>query len=261
MALALVSLYNGDRGQAHTYEACTMLLRYMDLLFRDPASFILVFATFLATSGVALLIAITVHEGSHAAVAYRLGDSTGKRLGRLSLNPLRHLDPMGTLMLLLVGFGWGKPVPVNPHFLRYGARGMSMVAAAGPVSNVITAAVFALPVRMGLVPWHSPFAFRGLLQGEGPGGLLADLLGFVIFFNIILAVFNLIPLFPLDGSKVAVGILPSSMASTIARWEAAGPAILMIVIMVDWVTNLNLIWGVLQPMADVVGLLVLGHTL
>ena len=207
-----------------------------------------------------MLIAITVHEYSHAAVAYGLGDVTAKRLGRLSLNPVRHLDPTGTVMLLLVGFGWGKPVPVNPYLLRNGARGMSMVSAAGPIANVITAAVCAIPIRAGLVSWNSPFGFRGL-QGQGLEGVIADLLGFVIFFNIILAVFNLIPLSPLDGSKVAIGILPRSMANTLARWEASGPAILLMVIMVDWFTGLNLLWGVLHPLANVVGLLVLGRTL
>ena len=237
-----------------------MLLQSIDILFNDPASFIPVVSAFLATSGIALLIAITVHECSHAAVAYGLGDDTAKRLGRLSLNPVRHLDPTGTVMLLLVGFGWGKPVPVNPYRLRNGARGVSMVSAAGPLSNVITAAIFAIPVRAGLVPWSSPFSFRGL-QGQGLEGVIADLLGFVIFFNIILAVFNLIPLSPLDGSKVAIGILPRSMSTTLARWEASGPALLLVIIMLDWFTGLNLLWGVLHPMANVVGLLVLGRTL
>jgi Zn-dependent protease len=238
-----------------------MLLHEIDLLFEDPAAFAALFSSFLATAGVALLIAITVHEYSHAAVAYRLGDLTAKRLGRLSLNPIRHLDPAGTIMLILAGFGWGKPVPVNPYNLRnWGRRGMSMVAAAGPMANVITAAICALPIRMGLVSWHSPFVFRGL-QAQGPGSLLADILGFVIFFNIILAVFNLIPLFPLDGSKMAIGVLPSGLANTFARWEAAGPAILLAIIMVDWATDLNLLWGVLRPLVNVVGFMVLGHSL
>ena len=238
-----------------------MLLRSIDLLFEDPASFVTVFSTFLATAGVALLVAITVHEFSHAAVAYRLGDLTAKRLGRLTLNPIRHLDPVGTIMLVLVGFGWGKPVPVNPYNLRNGGRsGMSMVAAAGPMANVITAAICALPIRMGIVSWHSPFAFRGL-QAQGLDSLLADLLGFVIFFNIILAIFNLIPLFPLDGSKVAAGLLPPGVANTLTRWEASGPAILMGIIMVDWATDLNLLWGVLRPLVDMVGFMLLGHSL
>lgn len=238
-----------------------MLLRSLDLLLENPGAFVTVFSTFLATAGVALLVAITVHEFSHAAVAYSLGDLTAKRLGRLSLNPIRHLDPVGTIMLILVGFGWGKPVPVNPYNLRNGARkGMAMVSAAGPMANLTTAAVCAIPIRMGLVSWHSPFYFSGL-QDQGPSGLFADLLGFVLFFNIILAIFNLIPLFPLDGSKVAIGVLPPGIANTFARWEASGPAILLGIIMVDWFTDMDLLWGVLRPLVDVVGFIVLGHAI
>ena len=236
-----------------------MLLRSLDLLLESPGTFVIVFSTFLATVGTALLVAITIHEFSHAALAYVLGDPTSKRLGRLSLNPIRHLDPVGTIMLLLVGFGWGKPVPVNPNNLRNGGRtGMSMVSAAGPLSNLATAALCAAPIRMGLVPWRSPFFFSGL-QGQGLSGLFADLLGFVIFFNIILAIFNLLPFSPLDGSKVLIGILPPGPAGALIRLEAAGPVVLLGIIMVDWVTDLNLLWGVLEPIVNVVGSIVVGH--
>ena len=238
-----------------------MILRNIDLLFDDPLRFVFVFATSLATAGVALLIGITIHEFSHVALAHRLGDDTARRLGRLSLNPVRHLDPAGTILLLLVGFGWGKPVPVNPNRLRGDAwKGMSIVAGAGPISNVMTAAVCAVPIRLGLVPWHSPFYFRGL-RGQGLEGLMADLLGFIIFYNIILAVFNLIPLFPLDGSKVALGIVPPSVAAKMVRFEASGPAILIMIIAIDMITNLNLLWRVLNPLVDVVGWLVMGRAL
>ena len=235
-----------------------MLLRSIDLLFNNPGAFLDVVIVFFAAVAPALLIAVTVHEFSHAVVATYLGDHTARRLGRLSLNPMRHLDPMGAIMMLLVGFGWGKPVPVNPFFLRSGPRtGMSAVSAAGPVSNLITAALCAVPIRAGLVPWHSPFAFSGL---DGPlTGLFADLLGFVIFYNIILAIFNLIPLAPLDGSKVAIGLLPPGPASAMARREAYGPVILLGIIMLDWATNLNLLWGVLRPIVNVVGLVIVGQ--
>ena len=235
-----------------------MLLRSIDLLFNNPGAFLDVVIVFFAAVAPALLIAVTVHEFSHAVVATHLGDHTARRLGRLSLNPMRHLDPMGAIMMLLVGFGWGKPVPVNPFFLRSGPRtGMSAVSAAGPVSNLITASLCAVPIRAGLVPWHSPFAFSGL---DGPlTGLFADLLGFVIFYNIILAIFNLIPLAPLDGSKVAIGLLPPGPASAMARREAYGPVILLGIIMLDWATNLNLLWGVLRPIVNVVGLVIVGQ--
>lgn len=238
-----------------------MLIRSLELLFENPWTFVTVFSTFLATAGVALLVAITVHEFSHAVVAYGMGDFTAKRLGRLSLNPIRHLDPIGTLMLLLVGFGWGKPVPVNPHNLHAFDRGrfaMAIVSAAGPMANLITAYICALPIRIGLVPWHSPFIFRSM-QAQGPSGLLADILGLIIFFNITLAIFNLIPLFPLDGSKVAIGILPRRIANSFVRWESTGPIILLGIIMLDWITDLNLLWGVLRPMVNMVGYVVLGH--
>ncbi len=243
---------------------CNVILRNIDLLFDDPFSFVVVFVTSLATAGIALLIGITVHEFSHAAVANRLGDDTARRLGRLSLNPVRHLDPAGTILLLMVGFGWGKPVPVNPYRLQGNAwKGMSIVAGAGPISNLMTATVCSIPIRIGLLPWQSPFYFRGF-EGQGLEGLAADLLGFVIFYNIILAVFNLIPLFPLDGSKVALGILGNvspPMAAKMARFEATGPAILLAVIAIDLFTGLNLLWRVLNPLVDVVGLLIMGRTL
>lgn len=235
-----------------------MLLRSIDLLFSNPGAFVDVIIVFFAAVVPALLIAVTVHEFSHALVATYQGDYTAKMLGRLSLNPRRHLDPMGSIMILLVGFGWGKPVPVNPYYLRSGPRaGMSAVSVAGPLSNLITAFLCAVPIRAGLVPWHSPFAFTGL---EGPlSGLFADLLGFVIFYNIILAIFNMIPLAPLDGSKVAIGLLPPGPAAALARREAIGPVILLGVIMLDWATNLNLLWGVLRPIVNVVGLVIVGQ--
>ena len=126
-----------------------MLLGLIDLLFQDPKLFLLAFTTILATSGSALLIAITVHEFSHAFVAFKLGDHTGKRLGRLSLNPIKHLDPVGTLMLALVGFGWGKPVPVNVYSIKKVSpqMGMALVSFAGPASNLITAILMGLLIK------------------------------------------------------------------------------------------------------------------
>lgn len=235
-----------------------MLLRNFDLLFEDPLLFLQLFAVLLLTAGVALLIGITVHEFSHAFVAYRLGDTTAQRLGRLSLNPLRHLDPLGTAMLFLVGFGWGKPVPVNDWAFGSRARqGMSMVALAGPLANIVAASLFALPFKLGLLPWRFPsldLSFR-----SGPEGFLATLLGFFVFYNLVLAVFNLIPLAPLDGFKVALGFLPRALARPFSRLEPYGPAILLLVLVADFTFGFGFLGRVLFPAINALGSGFLGH--
>ena len=237
-----------------------MLLRSLGLLFDDPLAFFILLPIILATVGIALLIAITVHEASHALMAYRLGDPTAQRLGRLTLNPIAHLDPMGTAMILFVGFGWGKPVPVNPHFLRAGARsGMALVSAAGPLSNIVTATLFAIPIKAGLVAWHSPLRFS-YFEG-GFVGILADLFGFIILYNILLAVFNLLPISPLDGFKVALGLLPRELARPFARLEQYGPAILLLTIMVDFSLGTGILFGIIRPMANSLSILIIGRVI
>ena len=236
-----------------------MLLSLIDLLFESPRLFAIAFFMVLTTSGISLLISITIHEFSHAFVAYKLGDMTAKRLGRLTLNPLRHLDPVGSVMLALVGFGWGKPVPFNPFNLRNGYKnGTTMVASAGPISNFLTAAVFAIPIRLGIIPWDSPYTLNILNNFTIPN-LIGDVIELVILFNILLGVFNLIPVFPLDGSKVALGILPDKMASKFIQWEAYGPIILLGIIMLDWFSDLNLLWTIISPFVKAMGFIVLGH--
>ena len=236
-----------------------MLLSSIDILFQDPMLFLISVVKFMVTSGTALIICISVHEFSHAAVALTFGDSTAKLMGRFTLNPLRHLDKVGTAMLLLVGFGWGKPVPVNPFLLGPDPRRkMAIVAAAGPVSNVLAAFLFGLPVRLNLIDWRSPYWFWNS-GGINPTHLMSDILGFIIFFNIVLAVFNLLPIFPLDGSKIVGGFLPSSAADRLSKWEAIGPAVLLAIIAIDWFTSLNLLWGVLTPAVDMLGFIVLGR--
>jgi Zn-dependent protease len=177
---------------------------------------------------IAVLIAIDVHECCHAWVAAELGDPTAKSLGRVSLNPIVHLDPLGTLMILITaatgfGIGWGKPVPVDPYRLRYGPRvGMGIVSLAGPSANLATAALLAIPFRMGatLLP-----------------NFLLELLFIVSMVNIGLAIFNLLPLPPLDGYGVLMGVLGSIRAPwayrwsyAMARYERYGPMILLLVI-------------------------------
>lgn len=171
---------------------------------------------------VALIIAFSVHECAHAWTAYQLGDPTAKNQGRLTLDPRRHLDVLGTIMVLTVGFGWAKPVPVNPRNLRNGPKlGMAMVAVAGPISNLILAAIAAAPLRAGLIP--------ALYQSS----LLPDpqeLVYTFVYLNVILMVFNLIPIAPLDGFNVLVGLLPYPMSESLRKLAPVGPLILLLLV-------------------------------
>ncbi len=232
-----------------------MLLWNLDLLLKEP----LLFLSFLVATAIALLVAITLHEFSHALAAHQLGDTTASRSGRLSLNPLAHLDPLGTLMLFVAGFGWGKPVPVNPYLLQGGPRrGMALVALAGPLANLAIAGLAALPIKLGLVAWHSPLRYAPFVQGE-VRWLLADIMGYLIFYSIILAIFNLIPLAPLDGFNAALGVLPQGLSFPLARLAPYGPAILLLIITFSWVTRSNILWRFLGPAMNGVAALLVGR--
>lgn len=143
----------------------------------------------------ALIVAIDVHEFAHAAIADRLGDPTPRAQGRLSLNPLAHLDPIGTLMLLLFHFGWGKPVQFDPYNLKNPRRDAALISIAGPASNLLTATIISLIIRLLPLPTS-----------------LVIILGAVILLNISLAIFNLVPVYPLDGEKILEGLLPRDLA-------------------------------------------------
>ena len=208
----------------------------------------------------ALLVGLTIHEFCHAAVASFLGDTTSQRLGRVSLNPLKHLDPMGTVLIFLVGFGWGKPVPVNALALRSGRHGMAAVAAAGPISNLFTATTAAIPFRLDLLDLPRTYSITQAFS-HGPEELLSALLVFVIAFNIILAVFNLIPLFPLDGSNIALGLLPFRQGQSFAKLERYGPGLLMLAIGADFIFHIGILWGILGPVVNYVSLVILGERL
>ena len=198
-----------------------------------------------------LVVAITVHEFSHALVAAGLGDNTARRLGRLSLNPMRHLDPSGTVMMLLAGFGWGKPVPVDPRQLAHGHTGTALVAGAGPLSNLILAFLLAIPVKVGLLDSTQPTLDRvvHVMTGGFREGA-SDIVGLVIFFNLVLAVFNLIPLAPLDGSRVMAGLIPPGRAPEYARLQRYGPAILVTLIMLDFMLGIGILWRIIGPVVD-----------
>ena len=172
---------------------------------------------------VTLVIAFTIHELAHAWTALQLGDDTPRRMGRLTLNPLAHLDPIGSILLLIAGFGWAKPVQVNPYNLRNGPRmGMAIVAAAGPISNLVLAVLAGIPFRLGLV------------TGFGGGGAvlpsLGQFLGDFIYLNVILLLFNLIPIAPLDGSKILRGFAPREWDGILAPLEQYGPILLMLLV-------------------------------
>jgi len=232
-----------------------MLLWNLGLLRDDPKAFFLL----IVVVAFSLLIAITIHEFSHALMANRLGDPTGKRMGRLSLNPVKHLDPLGTLMLLLAGFGWGKPVPINPGYFRMNPRrGMAISALAGPLSNLALAAVLGVIIRSGAVAWHSPYSWRFFpFASWNPGWVAADIIGYVILFNIILAVFNLIPIAPLDGFNIAVGILPRRQAEAMARLEQYGPLLLLAVVFLGYFTGF--LWDFLLRAVDLFSRLFVGQ--
>ena len=180
---------------------------------------------YLAAFAVAFVTGIGFHEFSHAWAAHELGDDTAARQGRLTLNPFAHLDPMGTILLVVAGFGWGKPTPVNPYRLRHGVkRGNMMVAAAGPLSNFFFAVLAAIPLKLGWIDSIASFDRIGDASGQEIIGLF---LAFVVFINIILGIFNLIPVHPLDGFKVAIGVLPDELARPLAQTAQYGPMLLI----------------------------------
>lgn len=199
----------------------------------------------LIVAAIMLLVALPVHEFSHALIAYRMGDGTAKLLGRLTLNPIVHFDPVGGTLLLITllsgtgfAFGWAKPTPVNPNNLRGGRRGDAWVALAGPVSNFILAAAAAIPYRT-MVATHV----------DAPVAL--GVLGFFIQINILLMIFNLIPLPPLDGSHVLLALVdPRTSWQLRAVLQQYGSIILLALILLPSLTGLP------SPLAiifDVVG--------
>ena len=193
----------------------------ISLLSENPAYFVAWVA--------AILIALTVHEFSHALAAHLLGDQTAKRMGRLSLNPLTHIDMVGFLALVLVGFGWGKPVPFNPYNLRYPKWGSAIVAAAGPLSNIISVIVFGFVLK---------FTAPLLL----PGNLLVEFLTLLVVLNLVLCIFNLIPIPPLDGSKFLLSALTAPEHYKIRfLLETRGPLLLLGFIILDSLSGLNLL--------------------
>jgi len=190
-----------------------------------------------------LLVAFSVHEFAHAWSADKFGDETPRMNGRLTLNPLVHLDPMGSLLLLVVGFGWARPVPVNPYALsRRSPAALMLVSLAGPLSNLIMAVIAAVPFRLGLVSRFD--------TGAVPGQILptpAHLLMEFVFINLILMLFNLIPLAPLDGEKIAEYFFPPSWARFFDTIRPYGPLILLVLVFAGPALGFNILGWILGP--------------
>jgi len=191
----------------------------------------------------AILLAITVHEYAHGRAADSLGDPTARASGRLTLNPLSHLDPMGFICLFLAGFGWAKPVPVNPGYFANPMRGMMMASAAGPLANLVTALACGALFRMLAPAW---------------GGLISQLLAMAIFYNVALALFNLLPVHPLDGSHVLKGLLPPRMALELARYDRVMMYLLFAVISVDAIFRTRIIGQVLMTPIRKLSVIIIG---
>jgi Zn-dependent protease len=164
----------------------------ISLLFAQPVLFVIV--------ALILVVAITVHEFAHAWAADHLGDPTPRYQGRVTLNPLAHLDLLGTALLFFAGFGWGKPVMFDPHNLKDPVKEAALIALAGPVSNLLLALLLAIVIPVLTVFLHIPMEWAQVI------------LSFGIFYNCMLAIFNLVPVHPLDGGKILVALLPRRMA-------------------------------------------------
>ncbi len=179
-----------------------------------------------------VLLALTVHEFCHAYFAYRMGDPTAYRMGRVSLNPLRHLDPLGTICLIFAPIGWAKPVPINPLNFYHPSRGMLVATAAGPASNLLQAVLFGLALR-GVIFWA-----EGATRGENPQvdqfvRVLTLLCWFGVMINVGLAVFNLLPLFPLDGFHIAMQSMAPANQERFASMAPYGSFVILGLVLIE----------------------------
>ena len=196
-----------------------------------------------------LLFSLCFHEFSHALIAYLCGDKTAYYKGRLTLNPISHLDPIGTLMILFVGFGWAKPVPVNPINLKNRKFDMIKVAIAGPLSNLFLASISGIFIRL---------YFAGILDLE------ADILKIMTWFtyiNIMLAVFNLLPIAPLDGSQIFGALISKTNPELAWKLQVNGPKVLLMLIIIGLITKVSIIYIILSPFIKFFLYIFVGSTL
>jgi Zn-dependent protease len=189
------------------------------------------------------LFSLTVHEFSHGYIAYLLGDPTAKDAGRLTLNPLPHIDLMGALVFVISGFrfGWAKPVPVMPYSFANVKKGMLLSAAAGPASNILLAFLAGLVLRT--VP--------DMIPDIQLATIVAQFLFYAVQINCLLAFFNMIPLPPLDGSKILFGLLPDRYDHVAVQLERVGPIGLMILIGIGFITHISVIWLIIGPFVSI----------
>ncbi len=182
------------------------------------------------------LLGLTLHEAAHAFVAWRLGDPTAKQLGRLTLNPLKHLDLFGTVMIFIVHFGWAKPVPVNPNHFRKPKRDMLLVALAGPATNFILATAFGIVMRMMPDPATLSYA----------GAMIYNMTVYGLIVNVVLAVFNLLPVPPLDGSRLVHFFFPARYERQYRMFERVAAFSLLGMILFGVVTGTPIISGIID---------------
>jgi Zn-dependent protease len=187
-----------------------------------------------------ILFSLTVHEYSHGRVAFMLGDNTAKLMGRLSFNPLRHLDLFGTICIYLLGFGWAKPVPVNWRNFSDPRRHMMYVALAGPISNLVLALIFSFFIRMIYMHYDQyPWLFMFLAFG--------------VYINVALAIFNMLPVFPLDGSSVIKGLVPHDVANRLGQLDRYSGILLLVVFLADHFAQTGILIRILSiPISFVV---------
>ncbi len=217
-----------------------MILWNLDLLFDNPA----LFFTVIPIAILVLLPMLVFHEVSHGWVAYKLGDDTAKNLGRLTWNPLAHLDRVGSLMLLFVGIGWAKPVPVNPYRLGMDPRkGMAIVGAAGPLSNFLMASIASILFRLDILDLPASYSVASF------SNLLAIVILFIVQINVILGVLNMLPVPPLDGFKIVAGILPQEYARSFTRMEKYAPQAFLILVLFIFMTGF--LWSIVAFVVNI----------
>lgn len=205
---------------------------------------------------IAILIGLSVHECAHAYVAYLLGDPTAKYDGRLTLNPIAHIDPMGAIFFLFAGFGWGKPVPVNPRYFNYPRRDNALVSIAGPISNLLLALLAFVILRS--LDLFSALSDTGTFVQGGVAGFFVQVLVSMLFVNLGLMAFNLLPVSPLDGSKILQSFIPLQFEDLYEQYLQYGPYLLLLLLIIDRVSAFSFLsWWIetiTSPILRVMGI-------